>query len=186
VIKRRNYTFALVTENTPNINEIIELVTQYPKYAYILHDKDVKDDGTGELKPAHYHFYIEFPSPRSLRAVSKELNIIESMLRQVYDKRGILNYLTHKKQPEKFQYNDSEIMTNMDFASEIAESVVIKTLYNDLKFVKMGLLAADRFIETYQVYIASMSFYNQVRLLDFLSDKDKVFQSWKYEVIGDK
>lgn len=107
MIKRRNYTFALTQDN----DRVIEIVKQYPKYAYIKHDKD---NGT-----EHYHYYVEFPNPRSLKSLSLELGIPENMLQQVYNKTGILEYLTHKNESDKHHYDESEIFTNMDLKTEV-------------------------------------------------------------------
>lgn len=107
MIKRRNYTFALTKDN----ERIIKIVEKYPKYAYIKHDKDDAE--------VHYHYYIEFPSPRSLDAVAKELDIPPNMLEQVYSKKGILQYLTHENAHDKHHYDVSEIKTNMDLITEI-------------------------------------------------------------------
>lgn len=107
MIKRRNYTFALTQDN----ERIIKLVKKYPKYAYIKHDKD-------DAEP-HYHYYIEFPNPRAISAVASELKIPENMIQQVFDKRGILNYLTHENSNGKFHYDKSEIITNMDLLTEV-------------------------------------------------------------------
>lgn len=114
MIKRRNYTFALTKDN----ERIIKIVEKYPKYAYIKHDKDDAE--------VHYHYYVEFPNPRSIKNVAQELKIPENMLEQVYNKRGILEYLTHKNELNKHHYDDSEIKTNMDFTEEIKAQAVSK------------------------------------------------------------
>lgn len=107
MIKRRNYTFALTKDN----ERIIKIVKKYPKYAYIKHDKDDAEE--------HYHYYIEFLNPRSLQSVANELKIPDNMLEPVYNKKGILQYLTHENAKGKHQYDVSEIQTNMDLITEI-------------------------------------------------------------------
>jgi len=99
--KRRNFTFALTQDN----ERIIDLVKQLPGYAFIYHDKD-KD-----AEP-HYHYYIEFPNPRSFESVSEDLDIPKNMLQKVFSKQGILSYLTHENEPSKYHYNKSDIITN--------------------------------------------------------------------------
>jgi hypothetical protein len=101
------------------------MVEQYGKWAWIKHDKDVHDkeitdkDGNvviavGDLKDAHYHIYLEFPNPRSLNSIAKELGIEPNMVEVVRDKRGLLDYLTHRRSPEKWQYTDEELHANFE------------------------------------------------------------------------
>lgn len=117
-MKRRNYTFALTKDNS----RIIKIVEKFPKYAYIKHDKD-----SGEI---HYHYYIEFPNPRSLSSVARELSIPENMLEQVYSKCGILTYLTHENSPEKHHYDLSEVVANFDISKELLDDKS-KTSHDD-------------------------------------------------------
>lgn len=109
MIKRRNYTFALTQDN----ERIQRIVKQYPKYAYICHDKDDAE--------VHYHYYVEFLNPRSISALAKELNIPENMIEQVYSKKGILTYLTHDNANDKHHYDKSEIISNFDLKTEVEE-----------------------------------------------------------------
>ena len=77
-----------------------------------LHDKDVNADG--EIKKAHYHVLLIFESLKSL-----------DQLKEIGDKvgcagnpqialsvRGTVRYFVHKDNPEKYQYNESEIVTH--------------------------------------------------------------------------
>ncbi len=41
-IKRRNFTFALTVEYTPNIDDIIEIVRKFLTFAFILHNRDIE------------------------------------------------------------------------------------------------------------------------------------------------
>jgi hypothetical protein len=121
-LKARNFTFALEPRRTPHIDNVILTVKTYPKWAYIMHDKDVKDDGTGELKEPHYHFYVEFPNPRYLDAIATELNIMSNMIEKVWNKKGILEYLTHENQPEKYHYDKQQIVSNFDIEDDVVNS----------------------------------------------------------------
>ena len=91
---------------------ITELIEQYGKYAWILHDKDTDENGV--LKDPHYHIYLEFPNARGLNSIADELGIAPNMVQIVRDKKGLLAYLTHRNSPEKWQYDDSEIHANFE------------------------------------------------------------------------
>lgn len=112
--------------------DITEMIEQYGKYAWILHDKDSNPE-TGELKDAHYHIYLEFPNPRSLNSIAKELDIEPNMIEVVRDKRGILAYLTHSRNPEKYQYEHEEIHSNFEIKriEESISMIVILKLLNE-------------------------------------------------------
>jgi hypothetical protein len=73
-----------------------------------LHDKDLNP--TGEVKKPHYHIILCFPGPVTDKTVGdlmKELNSpIPIALESV---RGYYRYFTHKDNPEKYQYNDTDI-----------------------------------------------------------------------------
>lgn len=113
--------------------DITHLVEQYPKYAWILHDKDFNPD-TGGLKEPHYHIYLEFPNPRSLNAIASELGIEPHMIEVVRNKQGILAYLTHSRSPEKYQYDVSEVHSNFEIKriEEALTMIVILKLVQEV------------------------------------------------------
>lgn len=153
--KVRNFTFV----QKSGIAELINRVKQCPKFAYIKHDKDIEADGV------HYHFYIEFPNPRSFGAVANDLGIPVTSLQKVLNKRGILEYLTHKNEPNKFHYSDDEIVTNMDFQTEVEpDKLVPWELYCDYKDLREGRLTAKQFYLKYSIYIVRHSFANQLKV----------------------
>lgn len=81
------------------------------KTAYILHDKDINEDGTP--KKAHYHICISFTNARTVQQVAKLLQIPDNYIEP--SKRfedGVL-YLTHCTYPEKAQYEFDDIITNV-------------------------------------------------------------------------
>lgn len=170
--KYRSFTFALTIDDTPNINEIIDIVIQYPKYAFIIHDSDLLDDGTP--KKDHYHFYIEFPNPRSFQSIANDLSIAVNFIEKVYDKSSILLYLTHKNRPEKFQYNITDITSNFDIQREI-DSVVksnLSDIYKDFRLLRNGMINADTFIDKYSNECFSMNFYNKLKVIDLIYRND--------------
>lgn len=84
---------------------------------YILHDKDVKEDGS--LKEPHVHILIELKSPRYLTDVCKWFkNCLDNVGRTVTTRsieispttQDADDYLTHKKEPSKHQYIDEDII----------------------------------------------------------------------------
>lgn len=124
-IKCRKYTFSI--SNPSQWESIIDVVEGFPGYAYIKHDKD-----NGSV---HYHFYVEFPNPRSLHSVAQELGILDNMVEKVRCPEGLLKYLTHSDnksiQQGKYQYSKDDIVTNLpDSAFEFPQDW--HKMYNEI------------------------------------------------------
>lgn len=83
-----------------------------------IHDKDLDDDGL--LKKAHYHLLLAYSSATTLNNIRdwfKVCGMPESDLHSVRvcaSGVGYFRYLTHKDNPEKAQYNDSDIRVYND------------------------------------------------------------------------
>lgn len=98
------------------------------KYAYILHDKDLKEDGTE--KPPHFHIVIQFKNPVSLFVVAKRFDILPNYVEFPKGRDAFgdcCEYLTHENERQqekgKYLYVDEEIKANFDFRTLINETV---------------------------------------------------------------
>lgn len=87
-------------------------------YAYILHDKDVLDNG--ELKTPHIHLVALLNSNRcrlstTLNNLSAVICVNEMAITidRCSDFNGSIQYLIHKNNNDKYQYNVLDITTNM-------------------------------------------------------------------------
>ena len=107
-VKKRNWAFVLYPESAPE--DWFERLQKKGLQGAVspLHDKDLNADG--EHKKAHYHVIVTYSGPTSFNVVKSlcdELNCpIPQPLEQI---RGYYRYLTHKDNPEKAQYSDSDI-----------------------------------------------------------------------------
>lgn len=104
-LKGRHFVFVVYPESAPE--DWIEQLTQ-TGLAFVvspLHDKDVNPDGTP--KKEHYHVIVSWGNSttyRSARGLCDMLNCpIPQMLRKT---TGMYRYLTHKDNPEKYQYKE--------------------------------------------------------------------------------
>lgn len=98
------------------------------KYAYVLHDKDVKEDGTE--KAPHFHVVIQTENPVSLFVVAKRFDILPNYIEFPKGRNAFgdcCEYLTHEneKQQEKgkYLYADEEIKANFDFRALVNETI---------------------------------------------------------------
>ena len=97
------------------IKETISKYSTIKEYAFILHDKDTEKDG--KLKKPHYHVYLWFNSATDIQQVATWFGIEKNFIRKIKGrKKDILKYLSHKNALEKYQYNESEITTNIDLS----------------------------------------------------------------------
>lgn len=75
-----------------------------------LHDKDINP--TGEPKKAHYHIILCYGNTTTFNAVKRLTDALNSPIPQPLEQiKGYYRYLTHKDNPEKYQYVESDIST---------------------------------------------------------------------------
>lgn len=97
-----------------DLNEVKKVLKQkecIKHYAYIIHNKDnIKE---------HIHLMLRFNNAYDIKNVADWFGIQQNYISRIKGKFGdALEYLTHKNAPEKFQYADSNVVTNFDFVGE--------------------------------------------------------------------
>ena len=96
-------------------------------FAYIFHDKDTDNDGV--IKRKHLHLVLECPTRRRVSYYIKHLAMMFGVDRsqvQVEVSNNFdwdIQYLIHKNNPEKYQYDGTDIITNMS-RSELDERML--------------------------------------------------------------
>lgn len=108
------------------VKEIIKRIEKNEKmfkhFALIVHDKDI-DEATDELKEKHLHVVLELNYPSTFPQIAKKMgvapNFIETIKqtklygdRVVSDVGGALSYLTHRNAPDKYQYDDKDVIAS--------------------------------------------------------------------------
>lgn len=87
------------------------------RFAAILHDQDVWEDGdedlgkhkVGSKKKAHWHIVLKFPQAKWSTALEKELSIKGNYIRKCNSFDGALTYLVHEGYPDKHQYEFEKV-----------------------------------------------------------------------------
>lgn len=93
--------------------EVLAKVVEYfAQWCYILHDKDVNDDGT--LKKAHYHVYGKLDTPRTPQTIANALGVGVASLRAVSSWRAAVRYSVHLDHPNKYQYSVDDVVANFE------------------------------------------------------------------------
>lgn len=85
------------------------------EYAYILHDRDVKEDGTP--KEPHYHFLLVLRRSRRLADIQscmKKTLQGNVLLQSCHSVSASYGYLTHENEDSKVHYDESTIVSSAD------------------------------------------------------------------------
>lgn len=110
--KTRNYAFIFYPDCDKHM-ELFDYIKRSYKYVAMLHDKDVKEDGTGELKKAHYHVLVSYSNPRSLSGVLKEYKDFDvSHAEPIQSSDNYIKYMIHDTadSKDKYQYDKSALL----------------------------------------------------------------------------
>lgn len=100
-------------------------------YAYIVHHSDKKEDGT--LKDMHYHICLRLKNSYDSKYIANWFGLSENFVSKCKSNWGsMLKYLTHANAPTKFQYPDSEVISNFDW-KESVEKVGKKKDFDERK-----------------------------------------------------
>ena len=160
MLKKRNWAFVLYPESAPK--DWVEILKLKGLSCAIspLHDKDINP--TGEPKKPHFHIIVSFSGPTTFNVVKEitdELNAtIPIPLESV---RGMYRYLTHKDNPEKYQYLESNILLLNNFDPT--------TVLNNFEVFT--------FIKEIQLLIIENDIVEYSDLLDYLLSND-LYEHW--------
>lgn len=113
---------------------LADLVVLFDQWAYILHDSDV--DADGNPKKPHFHFYGKSADKLTASAIAYRVHVSESACRVVSCWKGALRYLVHADNPEKHQYNVSDISSNFPLAG-------IFTVSDDMQAARIFAYISD-------------------------------------------
>lgn len=107
-----------------NVQKCLDGWSVVKDYAYILHDKDTRDDGS--LKESHTHTMVRFNTPVPTSAIIAHINgvlgmevIKENQLERCKKWSSAIAYLTHENVSGKHVYDRKEVVSNFDFEKEI-------------------------------------------------------------------
>lgn len=150
------------------------------QYAFILHDKDVNKD-TGEVKTKHLHCVLMLEDRKRLitiiRDISKELsfNINLISIEKVNDLVGSIQYLIHRNDKEKYQYNIDDIVYQWNDKNEFLTYIEMEN--NNLSLDRLVNIVdnAQSYIDIMQQ--VGMSFYrlNRNIILDICKSLHKFY-----------
>lgn len=163
------------------VKDILDKKSKYiSAYAFIYHDKDTYDkdilDGDkvihaqGELKQPHFHIYLKLKASRQEEEIRRwfmpkgvkdsnglAFNCLSQKVKSAY---GAIEYLTHRNAPEKYQYDDSEVISyNID---NILEDCPKDDSFNVIEDILNGVSTRDLVRRYGRDYIYHISAYEAV------------------------
>lgn len=103
--------------NIDNVKKILESKKAIKDYAYILHNKDVNENG--ELKKEHYHIALRLHNSYTFSCIANWFGIPSNFVCTVKGEWvDMLKYLTHQNALEKYQYDENEVISNYNWKEE--------------------------------------------------------------------
>lgn len=108
--RKRNFATVVYPESAPEGWRDILAGYFVPAFVSPLHDRDI--NATGEPKKPHYHVMVMFEGKKSEEQVKALFETIGGVgLEVVESLRGYARYLCHLDNPEKAQYNPSDVVS---------------------------------------------------------------------------
>lgn len=152
--------FFIEVYHEPTTEELIKVGAI--EYAYILHDKDVKDNGV--LKKPHYHLYMRLRAKKTINAVGKIFGVNEIQIPYFIQVTNspvcAVRYLVHLDHAERFQYSISDIKSNMQL------DAYFNLEMTDLEFTKKVLEETNNHnITTFKELVEMAIHFNKLDLL---------------------
>ena len=107
--RTRNWTLLVYPESAPKNWRTIIDDNHVQWIESPLHDKDTNPDGT--IKKPHWHILIMYDGVKSYDQVeSLTVKLKSPIPKRCESARGLVRYMIHLDNPEKFQYEKSEII----------------------------------------------------------------------------
>lgn len=173
MIKKRNWGGVVYPESAPeDWKEILKL--KGISFAVSpLHDKDISDEVSKELKKPHYHIILSFAGPttdKTVNDIMKEIN--QPIAIPLESVRGYYRYFVHKDNPEKYQYNEAliELFNGFDVTDVLNNFEVFSCLKEIQRFILdnhiieyshlMDLLLESELMELWNVASSHTLFLN--------------------------
>lgn len=109
----RKFTAILYPDSEEyDYNEVLDKLTGwgYEEWAYIVHDRDKKDDGTP--KKTHAHVILKKSTPTALGTIARQLGISSNYVQRVRNWKRMVLYMTHDEQDDKVKYELEELISS--------------------------------------------------------------------------
>ena len=101
----------------------IKSLANLRSWCIITHDKDVLP--SGELKPPHFHCVLTFSNTKTFDSIAKALGVDVQYVNKIRTTtKSAQLYLVHRNNPEKYQYNSSDVQASFDYVNFVDDCPV--------------------------------------------------------------
>lgn len=113
--RSRKHCLLLYPNEDKSHKNALEYIKHNYDYAYIVHDKDLKqlDNDEFELKKQHVHVVISFSNAKWNTSIASELGIELNYIQECRNFDKALDYLIHFNDDTKYQYSIEEVHGNL-------------------------------------------------------------------------
>lgn len=173
---RGNVRYITITDNKPeHWDDIIKIAKEnYHWVAYIYHDRDDTEK--------HLHILCYDKGGTSLKAHCERFSSVipSHMVCKVFNPRAMARYLIHKDSPDKFQYDEKQVVTNnldkfYGFLGDEIRNVLQE--FKDFQAVRHGQMTCYEFLEKYRGQLQGLPFQSKISVyhkIDTIYDISKL------------
>lgn len=183
-LKRDKYAIVIGANYVKNYFEKIQMITSIGcNYFTILHDKDYNDEG--ELKNPHYHLLVQLKVRTRAKTILNRIcdilgcDSVNVQIEEVHDFISCIQYLVHKNDTNKFQYEVKDIQSNLDYEtiSAYMRSCVNEEITAELliTYIQSGISRLDLLrrigIGKFNLYYRTIEMiYNEIRVVNEIEE----------------
>ena len=101
----------------------IKSLSNLKSYCIINHDKDILP--SGETKPPHFHAILTFSNAKTIETIAKTVGVENQYVSKIRTTtKSARLYLVHRNNPEKYQYDPSEVYADFDYINYVDDCPV--------------------------------------------------------------
>lgn len=164
--RSRYYTFVAYPDSAPADWENIIDGHHISWVRSPLHDSDVNADGS--LKKPHWHVMLSYDSLKTPEQATEIASAVNGTIVQIVQSpRALVRYFVHMDNPDKYQYNRSDIVCHGGFDMEDMLVTSNQTKYDILKEILAYVVDAD--ITEYEDLVI-YAMYNEPSWFESLAD----------------
>lgn len=182
--ENRSYNWRIVSYCKEE--EILEFCKKWgSKWEYILHDRDVNEDGSPKEK--HYHINITLRIWKSRNKVCELVGKSgNNFAIEMKDKEEAHRYLTHLGEPNKFQYEAECIKSNFKWVDSKQDKGDIETFLNiaadnKISMREKAIILGKDYVKNYRAYTEYI-----YRMESEEANKKRKGATWLLEFVKDK
>lgn len=134
--KYRNRRHAiLLYPDCPAHVSALELIEKTYDHCYILHDKDLNEDGS--IKKPHWHVVLYCKHAIWNTALAKDLDLTLNYIQEIRNADLMLEYLIHANEEDKHQYSLDEVKGTAFLKQQLKKNLEVDTLSEGDKVIEL-------------------------------------------------